>query len=466
MPTNLWRNLPSVSELLDSPPLKRLVDKASQHAVMTKIRSALDDLRSEVQTAKGDFKLPNITELAERIARRILEGDRPALRPVINATGALLPDSLGRAPLAEEAIAEMAAMAADYASLELDLATGEPSPRLAAVEDLLTSLTEAERALVVNNHAAATVLTLAALAAGREVLVSRGQLLDLGDGYRLPELIAASGARLVEVGTTNRTEPADFAVAINPQTAALVLVHTSSNVPMGSISQVTLEQLVKLGRQHQVPVVHILDSAALIDFTALGIAGQPMASDSVRQGADLVLFCGDKLVGGPACGLIVGKREAVERAARHPLARALRLDKLRLAALAATLRLYRQPNVARRAVPLLELLATPVENLKLRAERLAPQMAQCRTLKSVQALEHGASLTEGSMPERQLATWTVALEPADVSAERLAARLRLGPTAVVARVEKERVELDLRSVFPRQDQALLAAVLALDDHPG
>lgn len=465
MPTNLLRNLPSVNELLESPPLKGLVTRVSHNVVVTRVRSFLDDLRSEIQQTAAEVKFSDVKELAQRIAERILEAEKPRLRPVINATGVILHTGLGRAPLAEEALAEMNAVARDYASVELDLPGGQRSQRVQAVEGLLTELTGAESALVVNNNAGATMLALAALAAGREVIVSRGQLIEIGGSFRLPDVMATSGAVLREVGTTNKTHLGDYDKAIGERTAALLLVHPSNFVVVGFAESVALPELVKLGHAKGLPVVHDIGSGAMLDFAAFGFADEPVASVSIRQGADLVLFSGDKLLGGPQCGIAVGRRELVEKMARHPLTRALRVDKLTLAALAGTLRLYRDADQARRRVPLLQLLSAPLDNLRTRAERLAPQMAACSAIAAADAIEDVTYLGGGSVPAQQLATWCVALTAREMSVDRLAARLRCGQPAVVGRVREERLYLDLRSVFPRQDLELLAALRALGETP-
>ena len=461
MATNPLRNIPSVNELLENPQLQALVDKVSRHAVVTRVRTFLDEVRQEVQHAAADVKLPSVAELAENIAHRILQTERASLRPVINATGVLLHTGLGRAPLAEEAIAEMTAVARDYASVELDLASGRRSQRVEAVEDLLGELTGAEAALVVNNNAGATMLSLAALAAGREVIVSRGQLIEIGGSYRLPDVMSASGAILREVGTTNKTRIGDYEQAIGDNTAALLLVHPSNFVVAGFAESVALGELVRLGRAKNLPVIHDIGSGALIDFAQFGFSDEPLAADSIKQGADLVLFSGDKLLGGPQSGVLVGKRSHIQAIARHPLTRALRVDKLTLAALAATLRLYRDHEQAARSIPLLHFLSTPIENLKGRAERLAAQMAACPAIAKAEAVADTTYLGGGSVPTQQLATWCAALSPREMSVDKLAARLRTGKPAVVGRVRDERLYLDLRTVFPRQDIELVSAVQAL-----
>ena len=465
MAGNLLRNLPSVNELLESPPLKGLVSRVSHNVVVTRVRSFLDDLRGEIQATAAEVRFPDVKELAQRIAERILEAEKPHLRPVINATGVLLHTGLGRAPLADEAIAEMAAVARDYASVELDLAGGQRSQRVLAVEGLLAELTGAEAALVVNNNAGATMLALAALAAAREVIVSRGQLIEIGGSYRLPEVMATSGAVMREVGTTNKTRLDDYQRAVGDGTAALLLVHPSNFVVAGFAESVSLAELVKLGRSKNLPVIHDIGSGALIDFAQFGFAGEPVAATSIKQGADLVLFSGDKLLGGPQCGIIVGRREWIEPIARHPLTRALRVDKLTLAALAATLRLYRDPQQAKHHIPLLQLLSTPLENLRTRAERLAPQMAASQAIAAAEAVADVTYLGGGAVPTQQLATWCIALTPAEMSVDRLSGRLRTAQPAVIGRVRDERLYLDLRTVFPRQDLDLVAAVRALGELP-
>jgi len=458
MPVNILRNLPSVNELLESPPLRNLAARLSHNVVVTRARGVLEELRSELKSSASEASLPNVADLAERIARRILEGEQPSLRPVVNATGILLHTGLGRAPLADEAIDAMVAVARGYASVELDLTSGERSQRMAAVSGLLCELTGAEAALVVNNNAGATMLTLSALCAGREVIVSRGQLIAIGGSYRLPDVMSTSGARLREVGTTNKTRIDDYRQAVGDETAALFRAHTSNYRIVGFTAEASLAELVALGRQHSLPVIDDIGSGALVELALWGVSGEPMASASIRQGADLVLFSGDKLLGGPQCGCIVGRRDLVEKIAKHPMTRALRVDKLTLAALAATLRLYRKPEEAEQKIPLLQLLTTPLENLKLRAERLATQLAAIPSVRAAAAIEDVAYLGGGSVPTQQIKTWAVALTPAEMSVDRFAQALRMGTPAVVGRIQDGKLLFDLRSVFARQDQELVTAV--------
>ncbi len=455
------RNLPSVQELLENPSLRGLVERINRNTVVSTVRVVLDEVRQEIQTAAADRTLPNAADLVERIARRAMAGQTGELRPIINATGQLLESRFGWAPLAEEAVEAAAAAARDYASVETDLVANGSARRNAAVENLLRELTGAEAALAVNSHAAGVVLALAALAAGREVVVSRGQLIDVDEDCRLPDAAVAAGATLREIGATNKTELDDYARAVGEATAAMLLVRPGNFSLVGAAQSVALESLVGMGRQNRVPVIHDLVAAAMIDLRPFGLDGFPVLAESVQAGADLTIACGEKLVGGPQCGLLLGKKNVIERIDRHPLARALQIDKLTSAALIATLRLYRDPRQARLSIPLLQLLTASAENLKCRAERLTPQAAALAAFDDAEALPDAAPIGWGDDPARAMPTWCIALRPAAMSVARLAAALRQGVPSVVGRVKDDRLWLDLRSVLPRQDLALLAALDAL-----
>jgi len=458
---NPLRRLPSVHELLESPPLRRLVDSFNHHVVVEEVRSFLDNLRGELQQKAAEVRVPAPQELADRIARWIVADQQPRLRPVINATGILLHTGLGRSPLAEEAIQEVAAIASGYASLEVDLESGQRSQRTVSAERLLAELTGAEAALVVNNNAGATLLALASLGRGREVIVSRGHLVEIGGSYRLPDVMTASGAVLREVGTTNKTRISDYEKAIGPSSGALLRVHPSNYLISGFTEQASLEELVELGSRHGLPVIDDIGSGALMDFEQFGLPGEPMPARSVRAGADLVLFSGDKLLGGPQCGIVVGKRKYIEQLLRDPLTRALRVDKMTLAALVATLRLYRDPQVARERIPLLRLLAAAPDNLRNRAERLAPQLQALPAVAKAEAVAGTTFLGGGSVPTQALPTWCVALDPVGGKVDAFARRLRVGTPAVFGRIHQDRLLLDLRAVQPAQDSQLIEAVSSL-----
>lgn len=461
MPSKLLRMLPSVQDLLELPPLKGLRNRLTHSVVASRVRSFLEDLRTDVQSGVGDFRLPTPVELAELIARKIAHSGEPRLRPVVNATGHLLHSQLGSVPLAEDALLEIAAVTRDYASVEFDLNAGGKSPRVLAVEGLLQELTTAEAAFVANSHSSAMMLALAALAGDGEVIASRGEMLDFGDGYRLPDVISASGARLREVGATNRTRLDDYREAVCERSVVLLRVHTGGDVAAVSDESTRLDDLIQLGRERRILVVHDLASGALMNLGEMGLPDEPVAKESVRAGVDLALFRGDKLLGGPECGIIVGQKAHVQKIASHPWAHALRADKLTLAALAATLRLYRAPSTALRDIPLLSLFSAPIDNLRQRAQRLAPQLAVCPAIAEAEAREGTIRLEFACYTSQQLPTWVIALKAAQDTVERLARGLRTGVPPVVGRVQQDRLLLDLRSVFPRQDQMLIEAVAAL-----
>lgn len=455
---NPFRSLPSVSQLLESPPLKKLIQNVNHNVVADGVRSFLDGLRQQMNQAAEKIEIPTSGELAEKIANWLQKERRPALRPVINGTGILLHTGLGRAPLAEAALRAIEQTARGYCSLELDLETGERGQRADIVRRLLCELTGAEDAIVVNNNAAATMLTLATVAAQRQVIVSRGQLVEIGGSYRLPEVMSCAGCQLREVGTTNRTRLADYESAIGEPTGALLRVHPSNFEVVGFTESVSIEELVQLGRRHSVPVIDDIGSGALLDFSRFGLANEPLAGESIRAGADLVLFSGDKLLGGPQAGIIIGSKKWVQAILKHPLMRAMRVDKLTLAALHATLELHLKPEQAEQQIPLLAMLATPLANLELRAKKLAGLLSPLSLLKNVQPVEQHSMLGGGSIPSQKIPTWCVAVEPAQGSVNHLAVQLRQLDPAIMGRIHQGKLLLDMRTIPPRHDTELVAAL--------
>lgn len=458
---NPFRHLPSVNQLLENPSLKSLVDRVNHQVVVEGVRNFLDDMRRNVANATGEVHIPSPSELAERIASWLERSDRPPLQPVINGTGILLHTGLGRAPLAEAALEEIRQVAGGYASVEVDLATGGRGQRVKAVEKLLCELTGAEAAVVMNNNAAATMLTLSTLASGKEVIVSRGQLVEIGGSYRLPDVMECSGARLREIGTTNKTRPDDYRSAMGEETGALLRVHPSNYEIVGFTESVSIGELVRIANG-RVPVIDDIGSGALIDFTEFGLRNEPMARQSIADGADVVLFSGDKLLGGPQCGIVVGKQKYVRAILEHPMMRAMRVGKLTLAALAATLRLYRQPEAARLQIPLLRMLSTSVENLELRANKIAGQVAHLPWVAHCEAIPEHAMLGGGSLPTQQIPSWAVALQSKERSVDQLAAKLRMGFPSVVGRVQQDRLLLDMRTIAPHSDMAVVQRLEALE----
>jgi L-seryl-tRNA(Ser) seleniumtransferase len=372
--------------------------------------------------------------LAPELRRRVRAALEPSLRPVLNATGVVLHTNLGRAPLAEAALARVHAVAGGYSNLELDLATGGRGSRQDHVAALVCELTGAEAAICVNNGAAALVLALAALAGGREIVVSRGQLVEIGDGFRIPEIVQSAGARLREVGTTNRTGAADYRRAIGSETGALLCVHPSNFRVVGFTGGVDTRELAEIAHAASLPLVFDVGSGALLETPEL--AGEPLARDALRDGCDLVCFSGDKLLGGPQAGILAGTADAIATCRRHPLARALRIDKLSLAALEATLRIYREPASARAELPVLRAVLEPAEDVRARAERLAARIGGT-------VIETVARVGGGALPLAELPSFGVRLEG---DADLLAARLREGDPAVLARVSDGALVLDCRTL--------------------
>jgi len=427
------RDLPSVDELAAD---ERLASTGPRVLVIAAVRSALARAREEIQAGADPGDLVGRVEVELAAARG------PRLRRAINATGVIVHTNLGRAPLAQEALERVTAVARGYSNLEYDLGAGGRGSRQDHVAPILRWLTGAEAALVVNNNAAAVLLALAALAEGREVLVSRGELIEIGDGFRIPDVLARSGAHLHEVGTTNRTRAADYERAIGPETALLLRVHQSNFRVVGFTEQPRLAELVRVGRAHGIPVVDDLGSGVLVE-----LEDEPSARDALAAGADLVCFSGDKLLGGPQAGIVVGRGELVERLRRHPLQRALRADKLTLAALEATLALYLDPERAAREIPVLQMLAEPAEAVRARAEQLA-------RLVGGDVEQTVGRVGGGALPLAELPGFACSVE------EELAARLREADPPVVALVRDGRCLLDCRTIAAAEVEEVARAVTA------
>ena len=441
------RALPSVEQLLQTEPLRSAALHGSRALAVDAARRAIEHRRDEILSGNGAS--PDAGELAEDAVAALEDAERTTLVPVINATGVVVHTNLGRAPLAFEALEAIDSVASGYSNLEYELEKGTRGGRQAHVETLLCELTGAQAAIAVNNNAAGVLLALAALAHGREVVISRGQLIEIGGSFRVPEILAQSGARLVEVGTTNRTRLADYEQALGPETAALMRVHASNFRTVGFTQEVAIGELCGLGRRRRVPVIDDLGSGVLSQRAdALGalLADEPAARDSVMAGADVVCFSGDKLLGGPQAGLVVGTAEAIALLRSHPLARAVRIDKLALAALDATLRLHRDPGRAAREVPVLRMLAATEEELAGRAERIRAELAERAGAAAVRVVRATGRVGGGALPLLELEGPVVALTPAAGSVEQLSARLRTGEPPIVARVRDDAVLLDPRTI--------------------
>ena len=411
------------------------------------VRERLDRERQSIAAGRP---CASLDEIVTSIINDLNALQTPTLRRVINASGVILHTNLGRAPLSAEAIAAMNEASRGYANLEFDLASGNRGSRHVHVEALLCRLSGAEAALVVNNNAAAVLLGLTALARRKEVIVSRGQAVEIGGGFRIPDVMRQSGAKLVEVGTTNRTYPRDFEQAVTPRAAALMRVHSSNFKLVGFTSEVALEELVAIAKRHDLLVLDDLGSGCFLDTTIYGLAAEPMVQQSVKAGASLTFFSGDKLVGGPQAGIIVGKKDLVEKLKKHPLARALRLDKTRLAALSVTLLHYLKEEAVIK-IPVWRMIATPLDEIERRAALWTKALAGKAEIIDGETMVGGGSLPGGSLPTR-----LVSLGGNDV--QLIAAKLRLREIPVIGRIEKNRLLLDPRAVLPDEDSIVIAAL--------
>lgn len=449
------RDLPSVDRLLRAPGAEAMANAFGRPLATEALRVTLDETRRRLREGSSDETIPPDHDLVSEARDWLEELLAPTLRPVINATGVIIHTNLGRAPLSDDAIAAVAAVAAGYSTLEYDTATGRRGSRAVHVESLLTRLTGAEAALVVNNNAAAVLLMLSVLGRDREVIISRGQLVEIGGGFRIPEILKTSGARLVEVGTTNRTHLVDYEGAIGQSTALLLRVHSSNFRQIGFTAAVSLADLVALGKAHGIPVVDDLGSGTLLDTTQFGLGYEPRVQDSIQAGATLVTFSGDKLLGGPQAGLIVGTKQAVDQLRSYPLTRALRVDKTTLAGLSATLSHYLRGEAVW-AIPIWRMIAAQPERLAERSRRWAARLDAAGFPAAVKSGR--STIGGGSLPEETLPTMLLVLP--GLPADALAARLRKGHPAVVARIVEDAVCFDPRTVQPDQDDALLGAIMA------
>lgn len=442
------RDLPSVNTLLETSAVHSLLEQHPREVVLDAVRSAINAARSAGQFQRTE------EQWVESIESAVQHRIRPSLRRVINATGVVLHTNLGRAPLAEAAIRAIEEAAGGFSNLEYDLETGSRGSRYSHCVDLLRRLTGAEDALVVNNCAAAIVLVLNTLAQKKEVLVSRGELVEIGGSFRIPDIMARSGAKLVEVGTTNRTHDDDYRRAITPKTGAIVKVHRSNFAIEGFTSDVSVERLAYIAAEHGLPVINDLGSGLMLPLDPYGLTGEPTATIALASRATLVLMSGDKLLGGPQAGIILGASSVVAKLRRNPFARALRVDKLTLSALEATLRLYLEPDRAMNEIPVLAMLTASPSEVESRANAVAHTLREGGVEAEVTATN--ASVGGGAFPTAEIPSSAVVLRGDVNNTEE---KLRRGEPPVIGRISDDRLLLDLRSVLPREDATLSRAVL-------
>lgn len=447
--TNPFRRLPSVNRILSDDRVRALANGGESGIATVIVRQALESARLAIADGSDAPTEEQLVENVLGLAAAIFE---PSLRRVINATGVIIHTNLGRAPLSEEAIEAMAAVSRGYSNLEFDLEAGQRGSRYTHLESVLTRLTGAEAAIAVNNNASALLLTLSALAHDQEVVISRGQAVEIGGEFRIPDVMAQSGARLVEVGTTNRTYLRDYEAAITEQTAAMMRVHASNFRIVGFTVSPSIHELGSLARKRDVRLIDDIGSGCLLDTTQFGLAPEPTVGESLAAGADLVLFSGDKLLGGPQAGVIVGKGELVAQLRRHPLARAVRMDKASIAGLTATVHHYLRGEALSK-VPVWRMIAAPHAEIERRARRWARAIGH-----SARVVDGRSMIGGGSLPEESLPTRLLALDGEGGYVAQIARRLRTGDPPVVARIERDSLLLDPRTVRPVDDRSLIAAV--------
>jgi L-seryl-tRNA(Ser) seleniumtransferase len=452
------RRLPSVERLLQHLEAAGALGSHPRRLVVACARETVEQARRRLMAGQAAPEEISIDTLATETEALLAQRSAPSLDRAINATGIVVHTNLGRAPLCEAAQRAVAA-ASGYAVLEIDNATGSRGSRQAHVAGLLRELTGAEAGIAVNNNAAAVLLALAALARGRDVIVSRGELVEIGGSFRMPDVMAAGGCRLVEVGTTNKTYIADYEAALSPDTALLLKVHRSNFSMRGFVHDVSPADLSALGRRAGVPVLFDMGSGALVDLSTRGLPPEPTIPDAVAAGCDVVTFSGDKLLGGPQAGLLVGRETAITRIRAHPLARAVRIDKLDLAALEATLRVYRDPDRAWEEIPVLRMLSRTPDALERSAQelaaRLAPAVGETGTLEVRPTVSESGG---GALPDVELPSWAVAIRPRTEPVEVWESRLRRHRPPVFARIAEDRLLLDLRTIGPEDTSPLVDAI--------
>jgi len=455
---DLLSSLPSVDEALKSGYGREWLEKYPRRYVLDAIRETISLRRKEI--LEGTTKEVSLASMAPDISLNVKRLATPSLRRLINATGIVVHTNLGRSILSERIMENVSTIATGYSNLEYDLASGSRGKRHTHIKRLLREITGAEDGFAVNNNAAAVFLCLTALAKGREVIVSRGELVEIGGSFRIPDVMSHSGALLREVGTTNKTHLHDYEHAMSDATALILKVHRSNYQIVGFTEEVPVEKLVSLGQGRGVPVMYDLGSGYLIPLHQYGIHGEPAVQEMVRSGADLITFSGDKLLGGPQAGIIVGKRELIEKIQKHPLARAVRIDKLTLAALEATLMEYVDGAQAKEHIPTLRMLLEDPGTIKTRAKKIASLIKREIKDAVLQVMEDSSQAGGGSLPEVEFPTYVVAIRPENISVNELEERLRKGEPAIIARIQGNSLILDARTIGDQEITAVAHAVTA------
>ena len=458
---NLLSNIPQVNQTLHHSKLQPFLEKFSHDLVLAavqeeteKVRRAILDKQAVPETEQGMEK-----EIVENTMENIRLKIAPSLQKAINGTGVILHTGLGRAPLTREAQENLAKIAEGYCTLEFDLESGKRGHRSSHVEELLCQLTGAEAACVVNNNAAAVFLALNTLSAGKEAIISRGQLIEIGGSFRIPEVMEKSGAKMIEIGTTNKTHLLDYARAISDDAGVICVVHTSNFRVKGFVSEVNLAELVELGKKHNVPVMHDLGGGVLIDLQQFGLPYEPVARESVEAGIDVTTFSGDKVLGGPQCGIIVGKSQNIEKIKSNPLMRILRCDKLIYAALEPTLRLYLQEKELLKENQVFKMLLEPVNNLEKRAESLVAEFSTvAKSRGKIAAIDTKVQIGSGALPLEDIPSKAICMKSDEIKTEVLAKKFRMYDPPIIGYIRNDCLLFDLRTILAREDRILLSAI--------
>lgn len=449
--------LPSVDECLKSPYGQKWLDSFPRKTVLRAVREVIALTRKGI--LNGSTSGVSIEAIAQDIEVAVKKYSSYKLRPLINATGIVIHTNLGRSVLSDRAIDHVVATARSYSNLEYEISAGKRGKRYSHIKDIIRGLTGAEDAVVVNNNAAAVLLCLDTFAKGREVIVSRGELVEIGGSFRIPEVMKASGAILREVGTTNKTHFADYEQALCGDTALLLKVHQSNYRVIGFTEEVPIEKLVKLGNEYRIPVIADLGSGCMINLEKYGVHGEPTVQEVVRTGADIVTFSGDKLLGGPQAGIIIGKEKFIRKIQKNPMLRAMRIDKMTLASLEATFMQYLDDEKAGREIPTLRMLTQPLDEIKRRAKKISAYLGkQISTHSKVELIEDESQAGGGSLPEINFPTFSVSLKPSHISVNELEKRLRLGDPPVIARIKDNALLIDARTIQDKEVKLLAECV--------
>lgn len=457
----LFRKLPKVDLLLKDEKIESFCEEYGRGFVTDCIRQELDRLRTLIMAGDRERFESEVDRFTEGLEKKLEDESKYPLRKVINATGIILHTNLGRAPLGKIHLDAVTQAMCSYSNLEYDLESGKRGKRWTHYADLISKIAGTEGAIAVNNNAASLTLIFSALARGKEVIVSRGEAIEIGGKFRIPEVIEQSGAILHEIGTTNKTRISDYEEAINENTGALLKVHTSNYKVVGFTEEATLEQLATLGKKYNLPVIMDLGSGVLVNMEKYGLAHEPTVQEQVKKGADLVCFSGDKLLGGPQAGIIVGKKRIIEKLEHYPLMRAIRLDKCAIAALSATFREYMDEARAVKNIPVLHMIARPLEELKAQAEKLADRLKNCEAWAEIQVEESQSMVGGGSLPGETLASYAVTIRPKKMSCEALTDKMRHFDVPVIAHIKNEKIWLDMRTVMQSDTENLKKCLLQI-----